>query len=153
MAKKNVEIKDCNKGNWWVEVTDSCYNCTTTYRTISGVTKAIAKSIERHFNRQLRRLEMDCGEQIPIGYFADCHENHDMGDIYGSKSILIHSKEDFNIGKKISLIPEDTDSGRWHWVILKWDNDNRTWHSVGCGLEESYEVASEMAKKAFDSIN
>lgn len=91
MAKAKIEVKDCNKGDWWVQITDSCYDYSTTWRYISGVTKAIAKSIERHFNRELRRQEMIIGEQIPIGYYADCDYNHDMGDMYGGKNLLMYS--------------------------------------------------------------
>ena len=48
---------------------------TATY--ISQVTKAVAKSICRHLNRQVCRQEQIAGCQIDIQYYVDCPDFHE----------------------------------------------------------------------------
>lgn len=88
---KKVEVKECNRGDWWVEQIDNCYDYQSKFRIIENVTKAIAKSIERHYNRLMNQLDFEAGEQIPIFFYADCYDNHDMGDMYGGRNLLMHS--------------------------------------------------------------
>jgi len=54
--------------------------------------------------------------------------------------------------RKIELIQEREGSKSWHWVILEYDCDEKVWHNVDSGLEESYEKASVVAKKEYDSL-
>ncbi len=54
--------------------------------------------------------------------------------------------------RKIELIQERENSNYWHWVILEYDSDSNVWYNVGSGLEESYEKASIVAKKEYDSL-
>jgi len=52
------------------------------------------------------------------------------------------------MNKKIELIQNETISYFWHWVLLAWNGE--IWHNVGSGLEQSYELAVEKAKRAYD---
>ncbi len=56
--------------------------------------------------------------------------------------------------KKIELI-EDKDTGKWHWVILKWDVDqgtgSGTWFNAGSGIGDSYMDAAKQAQDNYTS--
>lgn len=54
--------------------------------------------------------------------------------------------------RKIELIQEENGSSRQHWIILEYDNVAKTWHNVGCGMEELYIKAFEIAKKEYDLL-
>lgn len=51
---------------------------------------------------------------------------------------------------KIELIQEEKGSKNWHWVILEYSRD--TWCNVRCGLAETYEEASETARKEYELL-
>lgn len=51
---------------------------------------------------------------------------------------------------KIELIQEEKGSKNWHWVILEYSQN--TWCNVRCGLAETYEEASETARKEYELL-
>lgn len=53
--------------------------------------------------------------------------------------------------RKIELIPEEGNTGRWHWVILEY-NDSTGWHNVSRGLESSSQKAYGAAYANFNLL-
>ncbi len=60
-----------------VKIYDGSMGCGATATYCSNVTKAVAKSICRYFNRQICQQERICGCPIDIQYYVDCPDFHE----------------------------------------------------------------------------
>lgn len=63
--------------NYSVMIYDGSMGDDTITKYISQVTEAVAKSICRHFNRQIRQQERTDKCQIDIQYYVDCPDFHE----------------------------------------------------------------------------